>query len=50
MLKNLRLIPHIDLLRGSTVLHDDTMADGYCLQIAWLGLVIEFTFAIEERR
>lgn len=49
MPKSLRLIPHVDLLRGTTFLHDDTMAEGYCLQIAWLGLVIEFTFAIEER-
>jgi hypothetical protein len=46
----IRWLPRIELLRGTTCLADDSAANGLCLQLAWLGLVIEIVIAVEERR
>jgi len=45
----IRWLPRIELLRSTTCLADDTVASGLCLQLAWLGVVIELVIAIEER-
>ena len=46
----IRCLPRIELLRSTTCLADDSQADGWCLQLAWLGLVIEIVIAVEERQ